>query len=55
MTFTREMILDLMEMAHNQGSNFDEYPKDNLIILDAGGGYSVEFEFDDDGILIYVG
>ena len=49
------MILDLIEMAYRQGSNFNDYPEDNLIVLDAGGGYSIEFEFDDDGILTYIG
>lgn len=54
-TFTREMILELMEFVRNCGNEVDDYPEENLISLNAGGGYAIEFIFDENGVLTYVG
>lgn len=54
MTFTREMILELMRIAQENGGDYLDLTNDNLIILNIGGGYGVEFEFDENGNLISI-
>lgn len=51
MTFTREMILELMRVAQENGGEYFDLTNDNLIILNTGDGNGVEFAFDENGNL----